>query len=193
MDRALFPHITTERLVLALAGPEYATRMFEYQSRNRAHLEPWEPPRERDFYTESYWARRAARNVREFEAGASVRLAMVARDDVHGPLLGMCNFNQVFRGPFLNAVLGYSMDRGAQGNGYMHEALTAAIAYMFRVVGLHRISANYVPTNARSAAVLRRLGFAIEGYARGYLFIHDGWKDHVLTSLTNPNPVAPQP
>lgn len=46
--------------------------------------------------------------------------------------------------------------------------------------------ANYVPTNERSGRLLRRLGFTVEGYARDYLFIDGAWRDHVLTSLTNP-------
>jgi ribosomal-protein-alanine N-acetyltransferase len=44
-----------------------------------------------------------------------------------------------------------------------------------------------VPTNERSAALLRRLGFVVEGYARDYLFIGGKFRDHILTSLTNPN------
>jgi ribosomal-protein-alanine N-acetyltransferase len=68
----------------------------------------------------------------------------------------------------------------------MHEALEAAIRYAFDELRLHRIMANYVPTNERSGRVLRRLGFVIEGYARDYLFIGGRFMDHVLTSLTNP-------
>ena len=68
----------------------------------------------------------------------------------------------------------------------MHEALTAAIAYMFDVKALHRIQANHLPENARSAALLPRLGFVREGLAKDYLFIANRWRDHVLNALCNP-------
>jgi len=56
---------------------------------------------------------------------------------------------------------------------------------------LHRIMANYVPTNDKSARLLRRLGFSVEGYAPDYLFLDGVWKDHILTSLHHPNPSEP--
>lgn len=52
--------------------------------------------------------------------------------------------------------------------------------------------ANYMPANRRSAAVLDRLGFAIEGKAKAYLYLGGQWRDHVLTSLTNPASIVPQ-
>jgi len=67
----------------------------------------------------------------------------------------------------------------------MAEALSSAIRYCFDEMNLHRIMANYMPTNVRSAALLRKLGFAPEGYARDYLFLAGEWQDHVLTALTN--------
>lgn len=45
--------------------------------------------------------------------------------------------------------------------------------------------ANYLPQNQRSAALLKRLGFSVEGYARDYLKINGEWQDHILTSLVN--------
>lgn len=51
--------------------------------------------------------------------------------------------------------------------------------------------ANYLPENARSAALLEGLdfvreGYAREGYAKDHLFIGGAWRDHVLTALANP-------
>jgi ribosomal-protein-alanine N-acetyltransferase len=73
----------------------------------------------------------------------------------------------------------------------MSEALRAGIAYVFETLGFHRIQANHLPANERSARLLRRLGFSVEGYARDYLYINGAWRDHVLTSLTSPRPRVP--
>lgn len=67
----------------------------------------------------------------------------------------------------------------------MYEALTAAVKYTFEEMNLHRIMANYMPANERSGKLLRQLGFTLEGYARDYLLLEGGWRDHILTSLIN--------
>ena len=70
-----------------------------------------------------------------------------------------------------------------QGSGLMFEALSAALPFALEHLGLHRIMANYQPHNERSGKLLRRLGFAVEGYARDYLYIDGEWRDHVLTAI----------
>ena len=65
----------------------------------------------------------------------------------------------------------------------MQEALSAALNHAFTELALHRVMANYMPRNHRSAAVLERLGFLREGLGQRYLNINGVWEDHVLTSL----------
>jgi ribosomal-protein-alanine N-acetyltransferase len=67
----------------------------------------------------------------------------------------------------------------------MFEALSAAIDYAFRELNIHRIMANHLLDNERSARLLQRLGFVREGVAKDYLRIDGVWRDHVLNSLTN--------
>ena len=68
----------------------------------------------------------------------------------------------------------------------MFEALQATLGHAFEVLRLHRVQANHLPENHRSARLLRRLGFRIEGLARDYLYVNGAWRDHVLTALTYP-------
>lgn len=67
-------------------------------------------------------------------------------------------------------------------------ALDALVAYAFGALGLHRVMANHLPDNERSAKLLARLGFEVEGLAKNYLFINGAWRDHVLTARTNADP-----
>jgi ribosomal-protein-alanine N-acetyltransferase len=185
--------LLTPRLVLALPEPADAHRLVEYFVRNADHLAPFEPPRPPDFLTETYWRTRLAQNLREADEGVAVRLAIRARSDAAGPVIGVCNLSQIFRGPLQRCVLGFSLDRDRVGQGLMHEALARAVAYAFEELGLHRIEANHLPDNARSARLLGRLGFVTEGYAKEYLFIAGRWRDHVLTSLTRGHSPGIQP
>jgi ribosomal-protein-alanine N-acetyltransferase len=185
------PVIETERLVLTIGAPESAGRYATFVVENEEHLGRWEPPRPDGYFTEAYWYRRLERNRDELARDVSLRLAMFRRADPDGPVLGHVNFSQIVRGGAQSCFLGYSLDRRCVGRGMMTEALAAAIPFVFDQIKLHRIQANYVPTNERSGRVLRRLGFVVEGYARDYLFIGGAWRDHVLTSRTNPS--APTP
>ena len=185
------PIIETERLLLTIPEPHAAARVATYAVENEARLAKWEPPRPEGYFTEGYWYRRLERNFDELAHDVSLRLGIFRRNDPEGPLLGHVNFNQIQRGGFQACTLGYSLDRRCEGRGMMTEALTAAVPYVFGELKLHRIQANYIPSNERSGRVLRRLGFVVEGYARDYLFIGGAWRDHLLTALTNPH--APTP
>jgi [ribosomal protein S5]-alanine N-acetyltransferase len=182
-------HLETERLVLTMPPPSEAPRVVDYVARNRTFLKPFEPTRPAEFYTVPFWEERLAVNRRELEDDRSMRLVMYSRA---APLvIGFVNFNAFQRGPFQACLLGYSLDEHHQRKGLMYEALARAIAHVFGELRLHRIMANYLPDNARSARVLDRLGFVREGYARNYVHIDGRWRDHVLTSLVST--VAPDP
>jgi ribosomal-protein-alanine N-acetyltransferase len=56
---------------------------------------------------------------------------------------------------------------------------------------MNRIMANYMPNNTRSAAVLGRLGFTIEGTASAYLYLARRLARPRADVLTNPDPVVP--
>lgn len=185
------PLLITERLIIRLPIPRDAARMVAYQQANRAHFAPWSPKTPEGYYTEEYWGDRLSSYLPEFEAGRSVRLIFVRRADPEGPIIGECNFTEVVRGPFQACFLGCNLDIDHVGHGYMKEALGAALRFAFDELRLHRVMANYMPANIRSARLLKGLGFVVEGYARDYLFLADAWQDHVLTALINPRPVEP--
>ncbi len=186
-DREELPVLVTPRLRIAHVRPGYEAETVDFFARNRAHFSRWDPPAPADFYSVGFWQRSVMRSVEDFAADRAVRLDLfdASRPDSR-TVVGRLGFSQIFRGPFQSCILGYQIDAGYQGRGLMHEALMAALAYMFDVKGLHRIQANHLPENTRSAALLARLGFVREGLAKDYLFIANAWRDHVLNALTNP-------
>ncbi len=78
---------------------------------------------------------------------------------------------------------GYAISKAYQGKGLMENLCRHSIKYAFGELDLHRIMANYMPYNNRSAKLLKNLGFCREGYAKNYLKINGHWEDHVMMSL----------
>ena len=183
--------IQTPRLTLTLAPPEAAPRVVAYHRENWDHLARWSGPRSSEDLSVAAWRRRLEQFAVDERAGSALRLMLFPERNLGGPVLGVVNFTQIFRGPFQACYLGYALDFRLEGRGLMHEALEAAIRHVFEVLKLHRIMANYMPSNERSAALARRLGFVPEGIARDYLYIDGAWRDHVLTALTNPIAIKP--
>ena len=174
----------TERLSVRLPGRGEAVNVARYYTDNREHLQPWSPTFHSGMFSEEFWAREVERRVGDFQTGADVRGFLYRRDDLD-VVIGNVALSQIVRGAFHACTLGYSLAAGAQGNGYMLEAVRGTVAYAFGPLGLHRVMANYMPRNRRSAAVLRQAGFVVEGYAREYLMINGRWEDHILTAITN--------
>lgn len=186
------PTLKTARLTLEIAGPERAELCAQFNRENAEFLAPWEPfvPSTSDNVEVLRATRQRA--VDDALAGASYSFALLpASPTPDSPILGWITLSNVIRGVFESCNMGYKLDRRMQGFGYMTEAAHVTIDFAFRTLRLHRVMAAYMPHNQRSAALLRRLGFTIEGIARDYLFISGSWRDHVLTSLVNPDPIAP--
>jgi [ribosomal protein S5]-alanine N-acetyltransferase len=93
-------------------------------------------------------------------------------------IIGFFNLSQIFRGPFMNAYLGYAIGQPYAGQGYMSEGIELVLQHAFGSMGLHRIEANIQPNNAASVALARRAGFRLEGFSPRYLKIDGHWRDH---------------
>lgn len=172
-----------KRLTLAVLDPDQASLESDFYRRNQRHLARWSPIRPADYHSTERVRPRLEIQASAFAAGLAVHFALLNPDK--DQMIGACNFSGITRGAFQACYLGYHIDAEHQGQGLMQEALEAAISYMFDVQQLHRIMANYIPGNERSARLLERLGFEREGYAKAYLSIAGRWQDHVLTALIN--------
>jgi ribosomal-protein-alanine N-acetyltransferase len=181
IKKELLP-IETKRLVLRLLSPDEADIMVSYLLENREHLRKWEPTRSEKYFTLNHWKTELQNRENEFYLGGAANLVVFPRGSVKGPVIGVCNFTNFMYGVFRACFLGYSIHKDYEGKGIMFEALTAAMEFVFVTFNMHRIMANYMPRNERSGFLLKRLGFAVEGYARDYLEINGKWEDHILTS-----------
>ncbi len=177
--------IETERLTVRLPQAADVPAIISYYGDNRDHLQPFSPTFAPDFLDERTWLEQVRIRTREHAAGESFRAFLFARE-APDRIVGNLNLTQVYRGALQSCVLGYNLAQYEQGKGYMTEAVKGAVAFAFEKWRLHRVTANYMPRNARSAAVLRRCGFHVEGLAPAYLLINGKWEDHVLTAIINP-------
>jgi ribosomal-protein-alanine N-acetyltransferase len=162
-----------------------AGETLSFYELNKEHLAPWDPKVPSNFYSLKYWEHKNQRAQEEFLMKSSLRLNIYIKKT--SELIGMCNFTGIERGPFQNCHLGYKLGQSFQGHGYMQEALKVSLKFIFDEWNLHRVEANYIPHNKRSAKVLRALNFEEHGIARKYLRIAGSWQDHILTSLVNEN------
>lgn len=118
---------------------------------------------------------------------AADQLGYVVRHDICGSLVGYVSVGNVVRGAFQSATLGYAAFCGHEGRGLMAEGLRAVVDLAFDVLELHRVEANIQPGNARSLALVQRLGFEREGYSPRLLFIDGDWRDHERWALRTDN------
>jgi ribosomal-protein-alanine N-acetyltransferase len=181
--------LETGRLVLREPVDADARAVMEYRARNEPRFARWEPDFVDDIVHHRGWVA-----DRRAESAAGRGRSFLAWDRAAPEdLVALVNLYAIRRGPLWNAILGYSVDGDYEGRGYAREAVEAAIEYAFGALNLHRIIANYDPRNERSGALLRRLGFVVEGYARDMLYLRGRWRDHVMTALVNPAWTPPQP
>jgi [ribosomal protein S5]-alanine N-acetyltransferase len=159
--------------------PEDAPALLELRVRNRVFLEPWEPVRDESWYTLA--AQRA-------DIASGIEGARADRRRVLGifdpELVGRIALNEVIRGVFGNAYLGYFVDEAVNGRGYATEAVRQVVRFAFVDMGLHRVQAAVVPGNEASVRVLEKAGFREEGYAERYLCINGVWEDHRIFAIT---------
>jgi [ribosomal protein S5]-alanine N-acetyltransferase len=104
------------------------------------------------------------------------------RDD--NALVGVVNLSQIVRGYFHCCYCGFYGNAATAGQGLMRETLELTLRYVFLTEALHRIEANVQPDNARSLALLRRVGFRHEGFSPRYLQVNGQWHDHERFAMT---------
>lgn len=168
--------IQGENIELKILTPDDAEGFLQYYKENKAYLEPFEPVRDREFFTLSGQVQDLTDNYKQFLNGTSVGFGIYKDKKV----IGKIRLSNIVRGVFQNAFVGYSIDEKEQGKGYMKEALSLVLDYAFEDLELHRVEATTLVDNERSQSVLSACGFKEIGISESYLLINGKWRDHKI-------------
>jgi ribosomal-protein-serine acetyltransferase len=150
--------------------------LYELIEANRSHLAKWLP-----------WAAEQTRagTLRFIRA---TRAQAEASDGFHavvldrGRVIGVVGFHGV-DWQHRSTSLGYWLAAAAQGRGTMSEAVRAMVDHALGAWRLNRVEIRASVENARSRALIERLGFCYEGAARQAFRLADGYHDDAVYSM----------
>lgn len=170
------PALSATRVVIRRFRHEDAEPFAAYRSHpSVARYQSWTPPVSVDVAREM---------VAEFQRGDPTapgwyQYAISLSAD--GPIVGDIG---VFRyDNHLQADIGFTLAAEFHGRGYATEAVGRLVQHLFTDRGLHRLSAQCDSRNVNSARLLRKLGFAQEGFRRQNSRLKGEWTDDVLFGL----------
>tara|TARA_B100000686_G_C16733095_1_gene941952 strand:- start:560 stop:1306 length:747 start_codon:yes stop_codon:yes gene_type:complete len=155
-------------------------------------LQPWEPTWPADSLTRKSYFRRLKAHALQSNTDVGYTFLVFRQKDK--ALIGGIAINDVRRGVAQSCSIGYWVGRKYAGEGYMTEALSGLLPVIFSRLKIHRIEAACLPRNDASQALLKKIGFHKEGFARSYLKINGAWQDHILFGLLDSDTkIAPIP
>lgn len=171
-----FPEIQTERLSLRMVKYSDAEDLFEIKSDGDLTAMYAVEPHES--------IRRTQRWIELIMKGYKDRNALfwcitLKGDDTP---IGTFTLWNIDLGSF-RAELGYELHRSYWRKGIMFEALTAAIRWAFKEMGLNRIEACPLEKNTPSREILLKLGFNYEGNLRERFCFKGVFEDQHYYSL----------
>lgn len=167
-------------VVLKPIEPGHRQQFLDAVLRSTSLHRPWvsPPASEREF--DNY--------LRKYQTSANISMLAFTQD---GELIACININEIVRGVFQSAYLGYYAFRPLAGKGMMYLAMQELLSLAFGKLGLHRLEANIQPLNTRSIKLVQRLGFRLEGFSPRYLRIGHEWKDHERYAITIEDLLSP--
>lgn len=154
-----FPVLQTERCLLRRIERSDQQKIFEGLSH----------PEVIPYYGVSYQSFEATAAQMDFydgllQNGTGIWWA-VCLNDAASSFMGACGFNDL-RKEHRRAEIGFWLLPQYHNNGFMSEALAAAIHYGFTAMGLHRIEAIVEAGNKKSSTLLTKFDFVFEGTHR---------------------------
>jgi len=168
--------------ITRLVDPADAQALASLLAGNREFLAPWEPERDKEFYTAVVQRKFIEGQLAEHAVGRNLPHVIL---DANGEIIGRVTISNIVRGAFLSGNLGYWLGQQATGHGYATRAVTEIKRIAFTELGMHRLEAGTLVHNVRSQRVLERNGFARYGLAPRLIKIAGRWQDHILFQALN--------
>ncbi len=166
----LFEELRGERILVRPYRESDAQALFEAMIESRDHLRPWLP------FADEHQTVDESRNWINLQVAN-----WILRDD-----LALSIWQQA-TGRYLGGIglhphdwkigyfeIGYWLRASAEGYGYVTEAVRLLTDYALDTLKANRLEIRCDELNTRSAAVPKRLGYALEGHLRNHLATTDG-------------------
>ena len=169
--------------VTRLISLDDAAALAHLVTANRDYLARWNPVQSDSFYTEAGQREVLARNLEARRRGSMLPLAIVDGD---GAVCGRINLNEIVRGAYQGASVGYWVSESHAGQGLASAAVADIAQISFGELGLHQLQAATLLHNTPSQHVLARNHFRPFAVAESYLKIDGRWQDHILFQRLNP-------
>lgn len=149
---------------------------------NQDFLEPVEPTVDHTWvqaHTPAAWRSMFRFLKQSAEVGQCVPFVI----ELDGAFVGQLTLGNIQHGVSKDCWIGYWVDHAVTGRGVAKAAVALGVGHAFARVGLHRVTATYLPNNPASGAVLHANGFREEGLLRRNLHIGGQWQDHLYLAL----------
>jgi [ribosomal protein S5]-alanine N-acetyltransferase len=172
------PTIQGAGVVLKTPQPADYAEWARLREQSRSFLVPWEPTWPADDLTRAAFRRRLRRYAEDQRADLAYAFFLFREED--DVLIGGLTLGNIRRGVAQAGSLGYWMGAPYARKRHMTAAVRALLGFAYTALRLHRVEAACIPTNVPSIALLERVGFTREGFAREYLCINGIWQDHLL-------------
>ncbi|VEH04302.1 GNAT family N-acetyltransferase [Corynebacterium kutscheri] len=118
------------------------------------------------------------------QQAATAGLAIPFVIELEGQFVGQITLGNIQHGIVSDCWIGYWVTSEHTGKGVATAACALGVDHAFSRIGVHRVTATYLPDNLASKRVLEANGFREEGYLQRNLHINGQWQDHFLVAQT---------
>jgi ribosomal-protein-alanine N-acetyltransferase len=168
--------MNTPRTSIRLIELDDAEALAAHLGRDAEAFARWDPERSPEFYTRAGQRSRIEGMLTRRRNG-EVWPGVVLAGDV---VIGQVTVQNILRGAWRKAELGYWIAYPYQGLGHATRAVGLAVEVMTTKLALHRAEAITQMDNLGSQHVLRNNGFVPCGVLRSRMFTAGAWHDQIL-------------